>query len=174
MATAPQILPNQKTTVPCTADPVLPHEDRGQFKTLLAHYRSDFKPETAHQEFLVSQMAGARWKLDRLERIEIVLLTPLIDPNDPETSDAMIAQSFTDQATTAALARIDRSRAALERTYHRCARELRASQKFQNEAKSEQLAEKKFQKLVVRMMDAPPPGYICEPRLVPVDPNDES
>src|SRR5438128_6659313 len=42
------------------ADPVLPSEDRNQFTTLLEHYNSDLAPTTAHEEFLVSQMTGAR------------------------------------------------------------------------------------------------------------------
>src|SRR5437868_2466825 len=57
------------------ADPVLPSEDRNQFNVLHERYKSDFAPTTAHDEFLTSRMAGARWKLDRVERIEVVIFT---------------------------------------------------------------------------------------------------
>lgn len=151
------------------ANPVLPHEDRGQFQALLERYRSDFAPSSAHEEFLVSQMAGARWKLDRIERLEMAILAPLADPADPATTDSLIAQAIAEKDTGAALARLDRYRASLERTYHRCARELRASRKEQNEAKSTELAEKKFENLLRNMLDAAPAGYEFQPKLVRLD-----
>jgi hypothetical protein len=78
-------------------------------------------------------MAGARWKLDRVERIETVMFAALESPGDPATTEALMAQAFMDKDTGNALARLDRYRASLERTYHRCARELRATSKEQNE-----------------------------------------
>jgi len=153
------------------ADPILPHEDRTQFNTLLERYQSDFAPGTAHEEFLVSQMAGARWKLDRAERIENAMFAALESPGDPDTTEALMAQAFLDKDTGTGFARLDRYRASLERTYHRCARELRASRKEQNEANSTQMAEKKFEKLLKKMLDAPPPGFEFRPKLVPIDPN---
>jgi len=126
----------------CAADPVLPHEDRTQFNALLGRYQSDFAPVTAHEEFLVSQMAGARWKLDRAERIEIAMFAALESPGDLATTEVMMAQAFMDKDTATGFTRLDRYRASLERTYHRCARELRATRKEQVEANSSQLAEK--------------------------------
>jgi len=161
--------PNAKTHGLSAADPVLPHEDRNQFNALLERYQSDLAPETAHEEFLVAQMAGARWKLDRAERIETAMFAALESPGDPTTTEALMAQAFIDKDTGTGFARLDRYRACLERTYHRCARELRATRKEQNEANSEQLAEKKFEKLLKRMLDAPPPGYEFQPKLVPID-----
>src|ERR1051326_5298867 len=147
---------NAKTHGFSAADPVLPHEDRSQFDALVERYESEFAPTTAHEEFLLRQMVGARWKLDRLERIEIAILAPLATPGDPD-ADALIAQALTDKDAGTALARLDRYRATLERTYHRCARELRATRREQNEANSTEIAEKKFEKLLHRMMEAPPP-----------------
>jgi len=162
---------NAKTHGLGAADPVLPHEDRTQFNALLEHYKCDFEPATAHEEFLVSQMAGARWKLDRAERIETSMFAALESPGDPATTDALMAQAFLEKDTGNGFARLDRYRASLERTYHRCARELRASRREQNEANSSQLAEKKFEKLLKKMLDAPPPGFTFEPRLVPTGQN---
>ena len=59
---------NNKSHGFCSADPVLPHEDREEFNALLEACKSEWAPATTHQEFLVSQLAGARWKLDRVER----------------------------------------------------------------------------------------------------------
>jgi len=164
---------NHKTHGLSAADLVLPHEDRTQFNGLLQRYQSDFTPTTAHEEFLVSQMAGARWKLDRVERIEVAMFAALESPDDPATTEALMAQAFIDKDTGNGFARLDRYRASLDRTYHRCARDLRATRKEQNEANSTELAEKKVEKLLKRMMDAPPPGFEFKPKLVPVDQNGE-
>ena len=151
------------------ADPVLPSEDRSQFNALLQRYQSEHAPTTAHEEFLVSQMAGARWKLDRLERIENSMFAALESPGDPVTTDALMAQAFIEKDTGNGFARLERYRASLERTYHRCARELRATRKEQKEANSTELAEKKFEELLKRMLDAPPPGHQFQPHLVRAD-----
>jgi hypothetical protein len=153
---------NAKTHGFNAADPVLPNEDPTEFNALLQRYTSEIVPETTHEEFLVSQMTGARWKLDRLERMEVTMLAALEDPSE----------AFTNKETVVGFARLDRYRASLERTYHRCARELRATRREQNEANSTQMAEKKFEKLLKKMMEAPPPGYKFEPTLVPVSQNE--
>jgi hypothetical protein len=151
------------------ADPVLPHEDRDQFNALLRRYQSDFAPTTAHEEFLIAQMAGARWKLDRAERIENAMFAALESPGDRATTEALMAQAFIEKDTGNGFACLDRYRASLERTYHRCVRELRATRKEQNEASSTELAEKKFEQLLKKMLEAPPPGYEFRPKLVPID-----
>jgi len=165
---------NAKTHGLNAADPVLPYEDRNQFNQLLEQYNSDFEPVTAHEEFLVSQVAGARWKLDRIERIEVAMFAALESPGDRATTEAMMAQAFMEKDTGNGFARLDRYRASIERIYHRCARELRATRKAQNEANSSELAEKKFEKLLKRMMEAPPPGYEFHPKLVPIDQNGQA
>jgi len=124
------------------ADPVLPTEDRNQFNALLEQYKSDWTPVTAHDEFLVTQMTGAVWKLGRLERMETDMFAALDDPTT----------AFTDKETAAAFARIERYRAALERTYHRCLRELRISRKEQKEANSTEMAVNKYNKLIEHMV----------------------
>ena len=136
---------NHKSHGFTAADPVLPGEDRSEFNALFEHYKSEWTPETAHQEFLVSQMTGARWKLARLERMERDMFAALDSPE----------KAFTDKETGAAFAKLERYRVNLERTYHRSVRELRISreeQKKQNEAKSKEIAEKKlYERLAERM-----------------------
>ena len=145
---------NARTHGLSAVDPVLPSEDRSQFTALLECYRSEWKPESAHQEFLVSQMTGARWKLDRIERMETNMFAVLDDPS----------KAFTDKETSAGFAKLERYRASLERTYHRCARELQASKKvranLQNEAKSTQAAENKFMSLLNRLYEGPSDEYL--------------
>jgi len=162
---------NARTHGFSAADPVLPHEDRNQYNEMLERYTSELEPQTAHEEFLVSQMTGARWKLDRLERIEVAMFAAFGSPNDPATTEALMAQAFMEKDTGNGFARLDRYRASLERTYHRCARELRATRKEQNEANSTQMAETKFEKLLERSLNAPPPGFEFRQKLVPVDRN---
>lgn len=137
------------------SNPVLPHEDLNAFLALVDAYRTDFAPETAHQEFLVHEMAGACWKIERATRIENLILTGMIDSSDESVApEQKIAQAMRNKDADA-LARLERHRAALERTYHRCAREIRASQKVQNEANSQQLAEKKYADLMKKYIFGP-------------------
>src|ERR1700730_10123123 len=125
-----------------TGDPVLPHEDRNQFNALLDRYKLDFSPSTGHEEFLVVTMVGARWRLERAGRIETAILGEMLD--SPEAS---MAQSIMNKEGDA-LARLDRYRANIERTYHRCTRELYAARKRNTDAGTTPLAEHKFSKLV--------------------------
>ena len=127
----------------CAADPVLPTENREKFAELLEEFKSAWTPITTHQEFLVSEMAGARWKLDRVQRMENDMFAALDDPT----------KAFTDKETAAGFARLEKYRAALERTYHRCLRELRVSRKDQFEPKSTELAEKKYDLLLSKLIE---------------------
>src|SRR6266568_4083786 len=86
-------------------NPVLPSEDRNQFNGLFDRYNSDFAPATAHEEFLVSQMAGARWKLDRVERMEVAIFAALDSPGDPATTTALMAEALLEKDFAKRLAR---------------------------------------------------------------------
>ena len=151
---------NGKTHGFNAADPVLPNEDRNEFNALLERYESGIAPKTEHEKFLVAQMTGARWKLDRLERMETAMFAALENPSE----------AFTNKETGSGFARLDRYRASLERTYHRCARELRASRNVQNEPNSTQAAQKKFDKLFEALLKGPPPGFFSSLATTPADP----
>ena len=138
-------------------DPVLPHEDRAQFNALLDRYKLDFSPANAHEEFLIVTMVGARWRLARAGRIENAILGEMLD-----SPEAAMAQSIMNKEGDA-LARLDRHRANIERTYHRCTRELYASQKWNIDTHTTQLAEKKFNNLVHDYIDAPLPTREIRP-----------
>jgi len=135
-----------------TGDPVLPHEDRAQFNALLERYKLDFSPSTVHEEFLIVIMVGARWRLERAGRIETAILGEMLD-----SPEATMAQSMMDKEGDA-LARLDRYRASIERTYFRCSREFQASKKFNIAAYTTQVAEKKFDNLIHNYINAPLPS----------------
>lgn len=151
-------------------DPVLPHEERSQFDNLLQRYSADFAPTTAHEEFLVGEMAAARWRIQRADRLEILILSGQSHGDSPDP-DLDIANSMRDKDGDP-VARIARHRAALERSYQRCAREFRASRKFQNEATAAELADKLFAKFLERFTTELPPGYQIVPKLVHTPPSD--
>ena len=136
--------------------------ENSHFNGLLEGYKSDFAPTTVHDEFLVSQMAGARWKLDRVERIEVAIFTALDNQGDPATADARMAEALLDKDFAKRLACLERARTILERTYHRSVRELRASRKEQNKANSTQTIEKQFEKLLKKMNEEPPPDALLQ------------
>ena len=117
---------NHKTHGFCAVDPVLPTENRDEFNALVAQYKIEHQATSTQREFLCFTMAGAQWKLNRLASIEVAMFNKLESPE----------KAFTDPETAAAFARLERYRASLERTYHRCARELRLSRKEQFEPNS--------------------------------------
>lgn len=135
-----------------TGDPVLPHEDRRQFDALLDRYKLDFSPANGHEEFLVITMVSARWRLERAGRIENSIYTEMFDSPEGAMAQTMMSKQGD------ALFRLDRYRAGIERTYHRCTRELRAAQKWNVDVYASQQAEKKFNKLMHEYIYAPIPG----------------
>jgi len=134
-----------------TGDPVLSHEDRIQFNALLDQYKLDFSPSTAHEEFLVVNMVGARWRLERAGRIENAILEQMFDSPEGQMAQTMMSNEGD------ALLRLERYRAGIERTYHRCHRELQTAKKFNADAYTTQLAEKKFDNLLTKYINAPFP-----------------
>src|SRR5205807_9242671 len=82
---------NAKTNGFNAADPVLPSEERNEFNALLERYKSEIAPKTAHEEFLVGQTTGARWKLNRLERIETEMFAALENPAEAFTNNEKAA-----------------------------------------------------------------------------------
>lgn len=126
------------------AHPVLPHENPDHYKALVKACQAEFEPTTPHQDFLVDQIAGARWRLRRLDRIETEMLTLLSKQEGQETSDAQTAESLLNKDHANAYAKLERHRLNLERSYYRAMRELAAAQKEQNEAKREEAEKQQY------------------------------
>ena len=97
MATAPQILANranaQRSTGPQTAAgkaavsqnatshglsssqfALLPHNNPEEFHRLLDTLLQEFQPVSTTEEFLVTELARAQWKIGRIAHIEAALL----------------------------------------------------------------------------------------------------
>jgi hypothetical protein len=125
-------------------NPVLAHEDRDAYNALLKSLQSEHSPATEHEEYLVTQMAGARWRADRAERIE-QLIYEGVDFNDASNThpDFRIAKIMLEKAGDP-IDRLERHKARLESTYLRFSRELRATQKANKEPTAQKLAEAKY------------------------------
>lgn len=105
---------------------VLPHEDQEEFDALVESYRDEFQPVGQHRNFLVNQMAQARWQLARAQRLEACLLEQMmLDPGSPADSpDARIVANMLTRSADP-IAALQRYAANAERSYHRAHREFR-------------------------------------------------
>jgi hypothetical protein len=144
------------------ADPVLAYENRGDYEKLVEDYTTEYEPDTIHQTFLVSQLAGARWRLNRIQRIENAALDLIIaGPGElTETSDHKIAQRMLDSGGDH-LPRLERYRASVERSYHRAIKELRLAQiqQIQDEARLRTFQTRQMKEYIHAAANAPIPGY---------------
>ena len=144
------------------ADPVLSYENRDEFNTLVENYSTEFAPQTKHEEYLVSQMAGARWRLDRVQRIENAAIDLILVGSDETTAspDHKLAQRMLD-AGGDPLPRLERYRASIERSYHRVIKEFRMAEKYriQDEARLRRAHRREIEELLHSAMTAPIPGY---------------
>ena len=103
---------------------VLPHEDQAAFDNLLLAYDAEFTPRSEHESFLVEQMVQSRWKLARINRLEVEVVRRMCDPEPaPASPDAILAASMLEKTRDASAA-LQRHSAAAERSYYRARREL--------------------------------------------------
>ncbi len=131
---------------------VLPHENRDHFNELEAGYRSEFNPQTPHEEFMLGQMLQARWKLDRVQRLEALAFEQLLTEPGAATDP--------DERVVAALGRsgnifdkLQRYAAAATRSYNAAHRELKNARATaaKNQAQSAQA-------FIDQYLNSPNPG----------------
>jgi hypothetical protein len=103
---------------------VLAHEDLAEFRSLLDQYRAEFAPASAHEEFLVEEMAQSRWTLARSRRIQTHVLNQVAGA-EPESDnpDARLAACIVSKSPNP-IAAAERYVGAAERAYFRAHREL--------------------------------------------------
>ena len=103
-------------------------------------------PRTPHEIFLVQQMVAARWRIQRLQRLELALLSGA--PGD----DAKILAKID-------LALLDRLRTSAERSYYKAHQELTAARQTQalTEATSAAAASAQAEADFFAYLNAPPP-----------------
>jgi hypothetical protein len=101
---------------------VLPVEDPAAYKTLLDALTREYQPETPTQEFLVTEMARAQWKLERTQRLEAEILSPGDSTN---VAWSAIAQRFQSECSgDGALLKLNRYEQAARRAWHKALDQL--------------------------------------------------
>jgi hypothetical protein len=106
---------------------VLPHESLDEYNDMYNGYLAEFSPDGYHETFLVQQMIQARWRILRIQRLELRLLTDATqDHPDPDHADSAILAAMHRNGTDLATA-LQRYAAAAERSYYRAHKELTAS-----------------------------------------------
>ena len=91
--------------------PVIPGENEAEFQAYTEHWLGDLKPVGPMEEFLAERIIGIAWRLRRVGQIEANLFQP------------------SENQKTHQLSRLNRYENALERSYYRNVKELRALQK---------------------------------------------
>jgi len=101
---------------------LLPGEDTAAYEQLMQSYEDEFDPQSDHEAFLVTQLVQSRWKIDRIDRLQSEAFDQMLATGTDATStDAKILHGLN---TSTLFDRLERYRAAAERTYHRAHREL--------------------------------------------------
>jgi len=151
---------------------VLAHESQAEFNRLSADIQNEFQPGTPHEDFLVSQMLDARWKLQRAKAIENAIFEQMMlgdETNPPHTPEGRMANAMLERGSDA-LNRIQRYIAALERSYYKAHRELLQGRKVQNEIQRKAAAtEFKAQEAeLLAYLNAPAPPRLPVPAQPPM------
>ena len=96
---------------------VIGHGEQNEFDDLLAGYQADIKPQGAIQQTLFNQLVAAAWNLHRIRRMESELCA------GSSYEDLLANHDLQNQ-----LDRLARHHTRIERTFHRCFKELKALQ----------------------------------------------
>jgi len=100
---------------------VIGPEDSEEFGALLADYQSDVAPQGAIQQTLFDDLVAAAWNLRRIRRMETELCA----------GAATYLDLLNDDDLQTKLDRLARHKSRIERTFHRCLKELKALQTTQ-------------------------------------------
>ena len=160
MATASQIIANQKnaqsSTGPRTPQGkatssgnavshglaggfrVLPQESQHEFDRLLSEYRQHFRAANVHEEFLVEEMAQARWRIARCRRLEAEVVRALSGDDESVNPDRALAEALISRGADA-FQTLQRYMAAAERSYYRAHKQLLESHQRDSERVWEQI-----------------------------------
>jgi hypothetical protein len=104
---------------------LLPNEDPAAFEALARGYRDEWHPRTPHETFLVTQMVQARWRLDRITRMEAELMDTILETfGEGRTDEGALLMA--DGVNPDPFRRLHRYAQDAQRSYHRAVREFRA------------------------------------------------
>jgi hypothetical protein len=102
---------------------VLPHEDRAAFDELASTLRAEFLPAGDTETFLVDQMIQSRWKMTRIERLEMEAYEQfLTEPGTPASPDGRILAALSTPGNV--LEKLQRYAAAAQRSYYKALHEI--------------------------------------------------
>jgi len=104
---------------------VIPGEDVGQLQAVIESYRGKFLPYNALERFLVDGMIGVDWELRRLRMVETQLWQREL------AEGGSLADVYTRNPV---LARLERQKLAVERSYYRALKEMPKIIKAEEEA----------------------------------------
>jgi hypothetical protein len=90
---------------------LLQSEDKHAFQQHMESFANEYRPQTDLEQFYVTQMAEAAWRLRRVRRFESAAFDGSPDPSSDETVDKLL--------------KLSRYEAAIERSYYRALRELK-------------------------------------------------
>lgn len=115
---------------------VLVHESQSDFDLLTFALFEEFNPQDEHQLFLVNEMAQARWRMSRIDRLEAKAFEAMLNGPDATADGRIVA--YLSKNNRDPLTLLLRYRAAAERAYFKAARELqqlrKADEKLQKTA----------------------------------------
>ena len=157
---------------------VLPSEDPAGFDALLDAYLNQLRPVGAVELDLVHEMVAAKWRLNRIARIETQLFAESIDwveeySDDPLTPEQALASAFERLASGASLNVLHRMESRFTRAYSRALRNLLQLQRDRNKPPAAPPAPTGDENEICKneptapLDDAPPPtGYLNAPALL--------
>ncbi len=102
---------------------VLSYENQADFDGLAQRLQADLVPAGEHESFLVNQMIQSRWRIARITRLESAAFEYLLfGAADATPEDHIVARMYEKGGDP--LAALQRYLASIERSYHKCYREL--------------------------------------------------
>ena len=117
---------------------VLPHESQEEFDRLEASFVNRFKPYDEIEYELVHEMAAARWRLRRIEAMEVSIFNKAFkqqrellgpDADAAEVQDA----AYAEVADSKSLRMLSRHQSQLRRAYEKAWKELELIQEHRNQ-----------------------------------------
>jgi hypothetical protein len=131
----------------------LAHENPEEFEQIADRVRDEFKPEGESENFLADQMIYARCRLLRIQRLEDQAYEQILtEPGSGADPDARILAAICQSGN--ALDKLQRYRAAADRSYYKALRELQASRSRLQKAEKTAL-----ENYITKVVFAPVPGH---------------
>jgi hypothetical protein len=130
----------------------LPRENIEEFEQIADRVRAEFSPQGENETFLVGQMIQARCRLHRIQRLEDQAYEQILtEPGADADPDARILAAMGQSGNI--LDKLQRYRAAAERSYYKALRELQTSRKQMQKAEAAAL-----ENYINKVIYAPIPG----------------